>query len=569
MLKIFKKLVSIAFFYDKKKFYLVILSSLIIIGLELVSIAAFIPLFQILITKNIPENLLFFFEGLTYESVLYFSLLAILVIFLIKNLTLILLEWFIFSYQEGIRKNLSSDLFNFYLSNDWLDVIDKNSTTKIRHIDGEVKNYASYIFIFIKFINEIIISFFLIMILAIVNIKILLLNLSFLITFAFIYLFVIRRKIIQLNLNRYNTNLNFLSILQDTFRSLKDIKVLQKEKYFQKKFDKINEIYKNIIVKVNVFNILPKYFLEPVIVLILVTIIFILHNSQTDNNQLLILLGIYSVVLFRIFPAANRVISNLQQLTGGTSIINFIFEDFEKANKNFSTNKSYKSKEISFHDEIEIKNLNFRYKIKEKENLLSNINIKIKKKSSIGIIGPSGSGKSTFINIILGLIKQDSGEILVDGNKIDNLSPEWKKIIGFVPQDINLINGTLVNNIILSFDEEFDKKRLEEAINFSQLKNFVNTLPDGLNTHLGDFGNKISGGQKQRIGIARAIYKNPSIIILDESTNSLDLNLEKEIIDCILEIKNKYSSIIISHRNTTIQKCDNVYELHDGKLRKR
>ena len=123
--------------------------------------------------------------------------------------------------------------------------------------------------------------------------------------------------------------------------------------------------------------------------------------------------------------------------------------------------------------------------------------------------------------------------------------------------------------LILSFDEEFDKKRLEEAINFSQLKNFINTLPDGLNTHLGDFGNKISGGQKQRIGIARAIYKNPSIIILDESTNSLDLNLEKEIIDCILEIKNKYSSIIISHRNTTIQKCDNVYELHDGKLKKR
>ena len=127
----------------------------------------------------------------------------------------------------------------------------------------------------------------------------------------------------------------------------------------------------------------------------------------------MILLGIYSVVLFRIFPAANRVISNLQQLTGGTSIINFIFEDFEKANKNFSTNKSYKSKEISFHDEIEIKNLNFRYKIKEKENLLSNINIKIKKKSSIGIIGPSGSGKSTFINIILGLIKQDAVKYLL------------------------------------------------------------------------------------------------------------------------------------------------------------
>lgn len=564
----FKKLISIAFFYDKKKFYFVILSSFIIISLELVSIAAFIPLFQILITKNIPSELKFFFEGLNYETILYLSLISILVIFLIKNILLILLEWFIFFYQEIIRTKLSSDLFKFYLSNNWLEAIEKNSTTKIRHIDGEVKNYASYIFTFIKLINETIISFFLIIILAIVNIKILLLNLSILIAFAFFYLFVIRRKFIELNSSRYKTNLSFLSILQDTFRSLKDIKVLQKEKYFQKKFNTINEFYKNIIVKVNTFSILPRYFLEPIIVLILVSIIFILHNSQTENSQMLIMLGIYSVVLFRIFPAASKVITNIQLLTGGTPVIKVVFDDFEKAIKDLTLDKTLKSKDISFQNQIEIRNLNFKYKTKERGNLLKNINLKINKGSSIGVIGPSGSGKSTFVNIILGLIKQDSGKILVDGNEINNLSLEWKKIIGFVPQDINLINGTLLNNIILNFEDDFDEVRMNEAINLSQLKNFVDNLSNGLNTHLGDFGYKISGGQKQRIGIARAIYKRPSIIVLDESTNSLDINLEKEIIQNIMNIKQNYSSIIISHRESTIEKCDHVYRINNGEIEK-
>ena len=209
-----------------------------------------------------------------------------------------------------------------------------------------------------------------------------------------------------------------------------------------------------------------------------------------------------------------------------------------------------------------MKNLNFKYKVNNKENLLTNINLEIKKGHSIGIFGPSGSGKSTLINIILGLIQQDSGEIFVDGKKVDNFDPAWKQLIGYVPQDINLINDNLKNNITLNLDEKFDKEKMQEAIKVSKLNDFVNKLPNGLNTDLGEFGNKISGGQKQRIGIARAIYREPSIIVLDESTNSLDTNLEQEIIQSITEIKKNYSSIIISHRETTINRCDYIYELN-------
>ena len=357
-------------------------------------------------------------------------------------------------------------------------------------------------------------------------------------------------------------NLGFLSILQDTFRSLKDIKVLQKELKFQNKFDKLNESYKNVIIKVNIFSILPRFLLEPLIVLILVITVFVLYNSNFNDNDILITLSLFSVVLFRLFPATNKIITNLQILTGGIPIINIVFNDFEKAKSSQIKDSKFKSNKLSFEKKIEVKNLNFKYKVNNKENLLTNINLEIKKGHSIGIFGPSGSGKSTLINIILGLIQQDSGEIFVDGKKVDNFDPAWKQLIGYVPQDINLINDNLKNNITLNLDEKFDKEKMQEAIKVSKLNNFVNKLPNGLNTDLGEFGNKISGGQKQRIGIARAIYREPSIIVLDESTNSLDTNLEQEIIQSITEIKKNYSSIIISHRETTINRCDYIYELN-------
>ena len=147
------------------------------------------------------------------------------------------------------------------------------------------------------------------------------------------------------------------------------------------------------------------------------------------------------------------------------------------------------------------------------------------------------------------------------------MNPAWKRLIGYVPQDINLINDTLKNNITLNLDESFDEEKMQEAIKISKLSDFLKKLPKGINTDLGEFGNKISGGQKQRIGIARAIYRKPSIIVLDESTNSLDSNLEQEIIQSITEIKKNYSSIIISHRETTINRCDHIYELNKGGMK--
>ena len=302
-----QKLISSAFFFASQKFYLIILSSFIIISLEFISFAAFIPLFQILIRKEIPTPYLNFLNNFDYDTILVTFLFCILGIFLIKNILLVLLEWFSFFYQETLRKKFSSSLFNFYLNHNWLEIVETSSATKIRHIDGEVKNCVSYIFILIKLINESLICFSLILILAFINFKILLLNSIILLIFGFFYLILIRRKFIQLNFDRYKLHLSFVKILQDTFRSLKDIKILEKEKKFKNHFDKYNEEYKDVMTRVNVFGILPRYLLETIIILVLVIIIFILHSSKVNENEILITLGIYSIVLFRIFQLQIRL----------------------------------------------------------------------------------------------------------------------------------------------------------------------------------------------------------------------------------------------------------------------
>jgi ABC-type bacteriocin/lantibiotic exporter with double-glycine peptidase domain len=239
-------------------------------------------------------------------------------------------------------------------------------------------------------------------------------------------------------------------------------------------------LYKNVIIKVNVFGILPRYFLEIIIVTILVITIFILNYSTINEKDILVTLGIYSVVLFRLFPATNKIITNLQQLTGGAPIINIVYNDFDKLRKNKNNKKLFQLDRIDFKNKIEIKNLNFKYQIKNKKNLLSDINLEIDKGSSVGVFGPSGSGKSTLMNIFLGLIKQNYGEIIVDGFIINNFNPYWKELIGYVPQDINLINDNIQNNITLDLDSYYDQERMQEALKISKLDDFVNNLPKGL-----------------------------------------------------------------------------------------
>ena len=280
------------------------------------------------------------------------------------------------------------------------------------------------------------------------------------------------------------------------------------------------------------------------------------------------LLGFFAATFIRLTPSAYRIISSLQRIKFTQKILNSLHKNLIYFDKiNFKNIEKYSKIEnnIEIKNKIRIKDLNFSYNSKNK--LFRDLNLEIKIGETIGIFGDSGSGKSSFINLLIGLINPESGKILINEKDINSNIYQWRKSIGYVPQNIFLIDDTLKKNI--SFDLENNSEnltRLNESIRQSELTKFIETLQNGLETIVGERGSRISGGQLQRVGIARALYNDPKILVFDESTSALDNETELEILKNIYKFKNKKTLIIITHKKDLLKECDKIYKLENGRF---
>ncbi len=294
-------------------------------------------------------------------------------------------------------------------------------------------------------------------------------------------------------------------------------------------------------------------------------LVFLMTLQGRSPALIMPIIGVFAASAFRLMPSFNKIIVSIQTFRFSNSIINILFEELKNIRLHEQQDSNNFNK-IHFLNTISIENINFQYPTAS-EKTLSNFNLFIQKGQSIGILGPSGSGKSTFVNIFLGLLHPQSGTIKVDDINISNDLNSWRNIIGYVPQSIYLIDDTIISNIAFGIKlEEVDMNRINEVVHLAQLTSLIEQLPDGLNTNVGERGVKISGGQLQRIGIARALYNNPSILVLDESTSALDNFTEKEIMKSVeLLLSKSITVIIIAHRLTTLEQCDIIYRLEKHK----
>ena len=282
------------------------------------------------------------------------------------------------------------------------------------------------------------------------------------------------------------------------------------------------------------------------------------------------IIGFFVATFIRLTPSAYRIISSLQRIKFTQKILQslrkniFFFDELVK-NKQSLKLKEKKNNSIEIKDKIKISNINFSYD--PNRNIFSDLNLEIKVGDTIGIFGDSGAGKSTFVNIFTGLLKPEKGKILTNNKDINSNIYFWRKNIGYVPQNIFLIDDTLEKNISLDFSNQSKNlKKLSECLMQSELEKFINNLPNGVNTPVGERGSRISGGQLQRVGIARALYNNPDILIFDESTSALDKETELDILKNIYKFKNKKTMIIITHKKELLKNCDKIYKLENGKF---
>ena len=387
---------------------------------------------------------------------------------------------------------------------------------------------------------------------------------------------IIRPRLQKLGIVARDSRSGTYKWLLQTIEGVKEVKVMGREDYFRSSFVRCGTKNINSARRHRILSLTPKLLIEAISMSTMFTIIAVMIGNGTDLKVLVPMLSAVAMAAIRLLPSVNRIASSIGDIAFNEPVLDKMIENLNRYNENKSKehgvisidDSASKNKvEInSFEREICFESVTYHYPTIQK-NILDNASMTIKRGESIGIVGGSGSGKTTTVDLMLGLLCPQEGRITVDGFDIKSDEKGWLSMIGYIPQMIYMLDDSIRSNVAFGIKEsEVDDEKVWEALEEASLKEFVEGLPEKLDTQIGERGVRISGGQRQRIGIARALYKKPSILFFDEATSALDNDTESAIMDSINGLKGKKTMIIIAHRLTTIEKCDKIFKVEEGKI---
>jgi ATP-binding cassette, subfamily B, bacterial PglK len=538
--------------------------------LEIIGIGSLIPLLEII---SDPENstkylnILGVSKNIIVEDFFFMIIIFIFCLFLFKTFYLSFLLYFQNLSLEKISHSIFIDLYTKYIYQSYLDHTLRDTSEIIKILQIESLHLLSYLRHYVHLVVEIMLSVSVIITIIVIEpqgtlIMGLLLGIS-----TSTYYIIVKAKVENWGTNRQILDKSISKNVLESLESIMEVKILQKENFFLEKIKNLSRNKHDISGKFQTISQLPRQFLEITTVGSLLVFILITYKISGNLNQIVSVIGIFIAATFRVVPSLNRILGSIQGLKYNYPSLNKIFKELN-SNTNPEINIKPLNKKtndrLDFYNNIELKNITFTY---NEKTILKNLNLKIEKDEIIGIMGDSGSGKSTFVNVLSGLIYPHKGSLIIDNIEINFFDRLWKHKIGYVGQEIYLLNDNVKNNIAFGInEEEIDLERINACIEMVELKEFVYSLNEGLYTNVGDRGSKISGGQKQRIGLARALYLNPEILILDESTSSLDSMTEKNILKTIYSLKGKKTIIMIAHNKSVLYDCNKIYNLENGVL---
>lgn len=557
----------------KLKITSLILIFLFLLGslLEIIGLGMFFPVISELTEDKVVflDTLKFFFTQFTglqdRKYWFYFIFCFLIFLFFIKNIMLALILYYQNSYVNSVTANLSSGLYEIYLKQDFLFHKINNSSKLIRNINVEIATFISLLNSILKLISE---SFFLLgvlILLCFIDFKATFFILTFIIFLLIIYNFFTKKVLKKIGEIRHKSTATAIQNLQESFGSIKEIKI----GFFEDLFIKSNKkIILEITKATQIFNTitqLPRLVSEFLIVLIFSIIVIFYFNNTNDYKQLLVYIGFYSIVVIKTAPCFLRIFSSIQQIHFSRSVLNTLVDQFN-LKKNINEDLYKPKKLFTIQNNIILKNISFKY-LNSEYAALNNVSLEIEKGQFVGVLGPSGSGKSTLMDIILGLIKPDIGDILFDNMNINDLKKLYFIKIGYVPQLTYLTDDTLANNIALG-QKELNYEKINEVIKMANLHELVNKLPKKLESFVGERGEQISVGERQRVGIARALYNDPELLLLDEPTSSLDHASEIKIMETINSLRKKKTVIFITHKTTLVENFDQIIHIKNGQIQK-
>jgi ATP-binding cassette, subfamily B, bacterial PglK len=556
----------------KKLLYFTFLSS-INLCLELLSFSLFIPVIFALSGSDKKDFISEFihkqFEIENSLELLMVLLIILIIVFFIKNLIISFCYYKQSKISASIEQELSLKIFGSYLYADYIFHTKENSSKIIRDIMSEIGMFcrgllSSVLVIFLEFF--VFLGIFSLLFIYAPKVS---LYLSFyFLTISIIFFLIFKKKIEKMGVNRNINEKLRIKYIQQGIQGIKEVLIFNLQEVMIKFFKGYNNVVINNLFMVGFINKLPKLIFEFLSITILFVVFYVNFHDGNNISEITYSLGIIIAASYKLFPSMNKMLQAVNTINYSKptikSLAKILFED--KLNKNIKRLDNETT--FSIKNEIIIKDLDFKYEEKN-QNIFENLNLKIKSGSRIGIMGATGSGKTTLVDLILGLLKPLKGDILCDEKSIYKDVISWRSNIGYVTQAPYLMDDSVLNNIVFGdIKKEIDHEKVNKIIEITQLSKYIKSTKNGLETVIGERGAQLSGGQIQRIAIARALYRDLKILILDEATSSLDNNTRDEIIKEISDLNSNITIISISHDKKALSYCEEIYHLNERSLTK-
>lgn len=579
-ISLFGKIRSV--FDRKQKIQLLVLGIMIFIGgiLETLGVGAMMPVVTALLTPDKLQEYVDKYQFLgNICSVLHIEdvgqmtmtlLIGLMAIYVIKNLYILLLTYKQNTFITQTRNKMISRVMAEFLNRPYEQYLGADIPTVFRITDSDIPQTFSLILAMLNLASEVVVSFLIFLVLLCINAAMTLFIIG---VFGVLTLFIF--KVFKPKLNKIGGENQRIQSRIAKWRiqaiyGLKDVKVLNREEFFVRNYYESGKIGANVARNYAVLNNTPRLLIETVFIVSMLSFIAVYISGGGDMNVMMYAIGAFAAAAIRVLPSVNRINTYITEIAYTQPSLDFVYANLQQGMKTdamLAERRANAQKEkLKLEDKIELNHINFHYPDSEK-NIFTNAHMEVPRGKSVGIIGASGAGKSTIVDVLLGLLHAQAGEITCDGVNIFKNYESWLAQIGYIPQSIYLIDESIRDNIAFGIDEDkINEKRIWEVLEEAQLKEFVEDLPEGLDTTIGDRGVRLSGGQRQRIGIARALYHDPEILVFDEATSALDNDTEAAVMEAVNSFHGKKTMVIIAHRLNTIEKCDIIYKVENEKL---
>lgn len=548
---------------QKKRFFIYLVLLFLGSTSSILGIGAVVPFVSVLINPNQFDSIKFL-NGFSHFQIVLISIALLILAFWIKNIVGIILFWFQTKFLNSLVLSIQKKLFKLYMHIDYESHLNRSTPTLIRNINSETTQLSSGIINPLGILTTDLFSC--------VFIVFLLLYINFLFSFFTLLILGISLLIFMLKIKKalsiYGNQraIAWKSMTETTLNGLsgiKEIKLYAKEKVFVREFDKKASLLNQSEQFNQVFQTLPRFFIETIAVTFILITLMILVATGESTDSIFILLSVFGVAATQLLPALNRIMQALTNIKYSLPALKTIYDELKKCEEYLDDTTINTQQDITFNDNIYLENISYSYP--DGTQALKNISINIQKGKKTALIGPSGSGKSTLVDLLMGFYIPQSGYIYIDNKQVDNIKT-LQGLFAYIPQQIILYDTSIKENIAFGEQKQnIDEAKVWKCLEMAKLKEFVEGLPKGIDSFVGENGIRLSGGQRQRLGIARALYQDPQILVMDEATSALDNETEKEVTNVIKELKD-ITIVTIAHRLSTIEGYDRVYRLKNSKV---